>query len=78
MNFLSVAARKIRTAAGTLLSIGTISDGHILTRSGTTVAGASASTIRTTIGAENLPAVRQRIVPASLICSVAGSAYLRN
>ena len=34
--------------------------------------------MRSTIGAAKRLAVRQRIVPQSLICSVAGSAYLRN
>src|SRR5438270_11629416 len=34
--------------------------------------------IRTTIGAANLLAVRQRMVPQSFNCSVAVSAYLRN
>ena len=34
--------------------------------------------MRTTIGALNFPAVRQRIEPQSSNCSVAGSAYLRN
>ena len=33
---------------------------------------------RSTIGAAKRLAVRQRMVPVSLICSVAGSAYLRN
>jgi hypothetical protein len=34
--------------------------------------------MRSTIGAAKRLAVRQRIVPQSLICSSAGSAYLRN
>src|SRR5581483_2224017 len=34
--------------------------------------------IRTTIGAAKWFAVRQRIVPQSFNCSVAGSAYFRN
>ncbi len=34
--------------------------------------------MRTTMGAANRLAVRQRIVPQSLSCSAAGSAYLRN
>jgi hypothetical protein len=34
--------------------------------------------IRTTIGAANRLAVRHRIVPVLLSCSVAGSAYFRN
>ena len=34
--------------------------------------------MRSTIGAANLLLVRQRIVPQSLICSRAGSAYFRN